>query len=111
MKIKSFVFLLLLGTILLSCSKEKFSSDEKKFIEIYKNILITRYTVSDSTLANKKINELLKKNDFSLRSFYDLFWEIKKKDNQKFLEMMDTIHKRALDEVLSYRKKSIIDEK
>lgn len=105
------MFLLLLGTISLSCSKEEFSSDEKKFMEVYKNILITRYTVSDSTLAKKKVNELLKKNGFTLRSFYDLFWEIKRKDNQKFLEMMDTIHKRALEEVLSHRKKAIMNEK
>lgn len=102
------MFLLLVGTISLSCSKEKFSKDEKKFMEIYKNILITRYTVSDSTLANKQINEILKKNGFTLRSFYNLFWEIKKKDNLKFLEMMDTIHKRALDEVFSQRKTAIM---
>ncbi|MGQ9818644.1 MAG: hypothetical protein ACUVQ1_01775 [Candidatus Kapaibacteriales bacterium] len=111
MKIKPLMLLLLLGTISLACSKEKFSNDEKKFMEIYKNILITRYTVEDSTIANKQINMLLQKNGFTLKSFYSLFWEIKKKDNQKFLEMMDTIHKRALDEVISHRKKQILNEK
>lgn len=105
---KTLIFWFISLAVLFACSKEKFSSDEKKFMEIYKQILITRYTVLDSTLANQQINELLKKNGYSIRKFYERFWEFKKKDNQKFLEMMDTIHKRAIEEVLANRKKEII---
>lgn len=111
MFISKLSLILLISLLMFACSKEKYSSDEKKFIEIYKQILITRYTVTDSTLAAKQINKLLKNNGLNIRSFYELFWEIKKKDNQKFVEMMDTIHKMALNEVMSQRKKEIMQNK
>lgn len=105
---KYWTFLLIVVSFVAwGCSKDKFSSDEREFMSIYKQILLARYTIEDSVRANKKVTQILKDNGHNLQSFLKLFWELRNKDQRKFSEMMDTIKKQALNEVLEAKKKEI----
>ncbi len=92
---------------ILGCSKDKFSNDEREFMSIYKQILLARYTIEDSVRANKKVTQILKDNGYNLQSFLKLFWELRNRDPKKFAEIMDTIKKQALNEVLEAKKKEL----
>ncbi|MCX7909178.1 MAG: hypothetical protein N2560_06655 [Ignavibacteria bacterium] len=92
---------------LFACQKEKYSSEEKKFMKLYKEILIARYTIEDSAKANEKVMEILKRNGFSFREFLDFSWELRSKDVKKFQEMLDSIKNEAAKEVLETKKKEI----
>lgn len=102
----AFIFIIV-SFIGVGCSKDKFSGDEREFMSIYKQILLARYTIEDSIRANKKVTQILKDNGYNLQSFLKLFWELKNKDPKKFAEIMDTIKKQALSEVLEAKKKEL----
>jgi hypothetical protein len=105
---KYWAFILFVISIgILGCSKDRFSGDEREFMSIYKQILLARYTIEDSVRANKKVTQILKDNGYNFQSFLKLFWELKNKDPKKFAEMMDTIKKQALNEVLEAKKKEL----
>ncbi|MFN3781004.1 MAG: hypothetical protein ACK4SO_02380 [Candidatus Kapaibacteriota bacterium] len=104
---KGLVIIFLFSLALLSCQKERYSSAEKKFMKTYKEILIARYTIEDSTEANKKVMEILKHNGFTFRKFLDFSWELRAKDIRKFNEMMDSIRNEAARDVIELRKKEI----
>ncbi|MGB9771595.1 MAG: hypothetical protein ACPLX7_06390 [Candidatus Kapaibacteriota bacterium] len=105
---KRIVFLFLSLLILfIACSKEKYSASERKFMKTYKEILIVRYTLSDSIKANQEVDRILKRNGFTLRDFLDYSWKIRMKDVKKFNEMMDSIKNQAALEVLESRKSEL----
>ncbi len=102
------LIIIIVGSIIYSgCSKDKFTSNEREFMSIYKEILLARYTIDDSVRANKKVTQILNEKGYTLRSFLKLFWELKNKDAHRFAEMMDTIKKQALNEVIEAKKKEL----
>jgi hypothetical protein len=87
------------------CSKEGFSSDERKFIKTYKEILIARYSIADSVKANQEVMNILKRNGYSFREFLDTFWELRNKDSKRFSAIIDSIRKSAVQDVIEAKKK------
>ncbi|MEJ5286041.1 MAG: hypothetical protein CH6_4211 [Candidatus Kapaibacterium sp.] len=104
---KPFFLLFVVCILLFSCSKEKYSSEEKKFMKTYKEILVARYTFTDSVKANQEVNKILKRNGFTLREFLNFSWNLRMKDTKKFQEMMDSIKNEASREVIDALKKEI----
>ncbi len=96
----SFVFLF-------QCSKDRFSSDERKFIKTYKEILLARYTIADSVKANQEVLKILKRNGFSFRQFLEKFWELKNKDSKRFAELIDSVRKAAVNDLIEAKKKEL----
>ncbi|MCX7880427.1 MAG: hypothetical protein N2517_07175 [Ignavibacteria bacterium] len=91
--------------VLPGCSEEKFTAEEKKFIATYKEILLARYTIADSTEADKEVKKILKKNGYTFREFLNKSIEIRSRDPKKFNEIIDSIRTTAINEIIEAKKK------
>ncbi len=107
MKKTTVALTLLIIFFFFSCSKDRFSREERKFIKTYKEILVTRYSIQDSVQANKEVGKILKNNGFSFRDFLELSWKLKSKDPKKFEEMLDSSRRQAIHEILELRRKEL----
>lgn len=90
------IFILLLSTI--SC-KKIFGPGEDDFIEAYKEILIAREQVLDSTLLHDEYIKIYDKFGYSEKSFNDQLLEYEK-STTKFLEILDSVQNRAARELI-----------
>lgn len=80
------------GMLLGSCSK--WTNDDEIFVNTYTEILITREQFPDTTIANKKVAELLKRNGFTEISFRQRFQELSQKP-ERLRQILDTARNRA----------------
>lgn len=85
-----------------SCSEEKRNSDE--FIEIYKDILITREINQDSIIAKQKIDSIFRAHNTSEPVFRNNMIELSK-DRKDFLRFIDSVRSLIKIEADSIRQK------
>lgn len=105
---KFFLVLILFSLVFcIQCSKDKFSSDEKKFIKTYKEIILARYTIEDSVKANQEVLKIIKQNGYSFRQFLETFWELRNKDSKRFSELIDSVKKSAVNDLIEAKKKEL----
>ena len=64
--------------------------DEEKFIETYKEILITRESTIDSVEANKIVSKIIKDHGYSEASFRKEFFELAS-EREVFLRVIDSL--------------------
>lgn len=70
-----------------ACSDEV---NKDKFLQIYRQILITRTKTIDSLEANKRVLEILKQNNYDEESFKREFYYLAKNENG-FLKIIDSM--------------------
>lgn len=70
--------------------RDKNKISEEKLIDIYKEILKTRESEVDVELANKKVNEILKKSGLSQQSFAEEVFALTK-NNKEFIVFLDSL--------------------
>jgi hypothetical protein len=107
------IFILSLSTFLFlsGCGQ---SAKREKLFNTYKEVLITRETITDSLKANKAVNKVLKKNGYTEIQFRNEIFELARSEKD-FLKTIDSLRnfvkfeqKRILD---SLNKKSKKNEK
>ncbi|MFP4370311.1 MAG: hypothetical protein ACLFR2_12095 [Candidatus Kapaibacterium sp.] len=79
----------------LSCSTEK---TERKFVEVYKDIIIAREMISDSTKANKVVDSILNSHGMNEAEFRQKYFELSS-DRKKFVKMIDSARALANKEI------------
>mgnify|MGYP000955115527 CR=1 FL=1 len=80
---------IILGLLLFSsCSDSKVK--QEKFLNAYKEILLARETITDSTEANKKVAQILKKYDYDEPTFRKDFFELVK-NSDNFRALLDSL--------------------
>jgi hypothetical protein len=94
MKKNIILFLLLVITLCTACNEAKV--DEKKFYDLYTEILIVRQQNSDTAIANPLVNELFAKNNYTKEQFKADFEELAK-DPNTFAHKIDSI-RQVVDE-------------
>ena len=99
--ILSVIFLLLF----IACDE---LNDEEiyKYSEIYYNILVIREKFPDTAVANPKVIELLAKNGYNQQSFQKASFELFEKDKTLFTKMIDSVRKKAEQEVKNLNEKN-----
>jgi len=80
-----------------SCSDSK--TKQKKFLNAYKEILIARETIADSTEANKKVAEILKKYDYDESKFRRDFFELAK-NSDDFRTLLDSLRNSIIKDTI-----------
>lgn len=93
----NFFVLLILAILLFSCSDNK--KKEEKFLKTYKEILITRETITDTAVANKKIAEILKKYGYDEPTFRHDFMELAR-NSDKFRITLDSLRQSIIKDTL-----------
>lgn len=101
MKILSILLILL---FLSACQNES-EKDIYKYSEIYYNILLIREKHPDTAIANPKVVDLLKKNGYNQKTFQDESFELFEKDKTLFTKMIDSVRKKAEQEVKNLNSK------
>ena len=87
------VYILSLMLLFLSCTERV---DEKKFFELYKEILIIRSQEEDTAIANPKVKELFKEYSYSEEQFKNDFSLLASKD-EKFASKVDSLRRFILE--------------
>ena len=82
------LFLLLFGP-LAACSSNE--SNESKFYDTYKEIIIIRNNNSDPKIANKLVKEKIKENGYTDKSFKDEFIRLSESQPNVFARKIDSI--------------------
>jgi Zn-finger nucleic acid-binding protein len=85
--------------ICLSSCSGWFGTDKDKFVDTYKDILIARETIPDSTNYEKEYQKILEKHGYNTKSFQEDYYKLSKKPDQ-LLALMDTARNRAKNEIL-----------
>ncbi|MCX8055349.1 MAG: hypothetical protein N3A67_06755, partial [Ignavibacteria bacterium] len=83
-----FFFIILSLLFFSSCSNNKEKQD--KFLNAYREILLVRETIADSTEANKKVAQILKKYDYDEPTFRKDFFELVK-NSDNFRALLDSL--------------------
>lgn len=87
MKIIYIIFISITLFLSTSCGNK---IDEKKFFELYKDILIIRNQDEDTATANPKVRELFEIYNYSEEQFKKDFYTLGKKD-EKFAKKVDSL--------------------
>lgn len=83
--------------LLSSCSDSKLK--QERFLNAYKEILIARETISDTTLANKKVAEILRKYDYDEPQFRRDFFEFAK-NSDNFRSLLDSLRNSIIKDTI-----------
>lgn len=75
--------------LIVSCT-ESSNNLEEKFISTYKEILMVRQTYPDTTIANPKVDSLLKANNYTEEEFRSEMFSLMK-DNKELLKVLDSL--------------------
>ncbi len=70
-----------------ACSEQ---SDTKHFSDTYGQILLLREQIADTSVANAKVDSILKANGYTKASFKETFQELSKSP-ESFRKMMDSV--------------------
>ncbi len=87
---------LLVFLLLPSCSGD---TEKKRFVETYKEILLTREKFTDTTIANRKVHEVLQKNGYTDREFRRTFFKFAE-NKLEFIGMIDSARAKAKREFI-----------
>lgn len=79
----------------ISCSD---NSEMQRFGKTYKEILIVRESISDTSVANKRVQKIISDNGYSELEFREVFFDLAK-DKQKFAKFIDSLRNDARKEV------------
>jgi hypothetical protein len=88
------LFLSLMFFGFISCNNSNI--DEKKFFDLYKDILVIRTQYEDTTIANPKIRELFDLYDYSEKQFKKDFYTLGTKD-EKFASKVDSLRRYVIE--------------
>ena len=82
------IFLIILVSLIFySCSS---NSDQERFYNTYRQILIARSEIEDSLVANKKVLEIIKQNGYTEKEFEKTFFELARKEKD-FVKVIDSL--------------------
>lgn len=85
---------------LLACTDD--SAKEKQFIKTYKEILVARESFPDSAIANRKVEEIIKKNGFTQNSFKDAFFDLSQ-DKIRFTKLIDSLRTSIIKDTVIFK--------
>lgn len=80
--------IILFSVLMSGCSDNKV--DEQRFFKVYEEVLQIRSQYEDTAVANPKVKELLKKNNYTNEQFKEEFLELSK-NSEVFLRKLDSI--------------------
>lgn len=95
------LLLIIFVVSLASCSK--WSSDKENFVNAYKDIILVRATVADSAKANRDVEKIYKKYNYTKESFKRAYF-IYAANQKEFLEMLDSARIRKEREIRDLQK-------
>ncbi len=85
---KKAISIIVIAIGLYSCNQD--SINEKNFMDTYQDILVVRNSITDTTLANKIIDSIMKAHNYSMESFQvDMLKLAKNKDD--FNKVIDSM--------------------
>lgn len=71
---------------------EQSSIDQDKYLKVYREILIARETIADSLEANKEVQDILEKYEYTLDRFAEEAMELQRNSGD-FLKIVDSLRK------------------
>lgn len=93
--------ILILFTILfVACSEKK--NDNQEFIDTYKEVLLIREAESDTSRANKMVQDALEKRGYTLDKFKDEFFKLADED-KSFIKVIDSLRNTINSDIRSIR--------
>lgn len=90
------IIIILALFLAVSCSKQE--EDYNKFMDTYKEILLVRESVADSSEANSKVREIIEQHGYKMEEFKDEFYNLAKKSPQ-FAFVVDSLRKTFKQEI------------
>jgi len=87
---KKIIFIILLISFL-ACGKEDQDVEFEKILSTYKEILVAREEHQDTSIANKKVLEILSKDGYTEPSFRAELNVIINKDKGKFIMLLESL--------------------
>lgn len=93
------IILIISILIVLSSCDEQDDPQIYQYSEIYYNILLIREKFADTAIANPKVNELLSKYGYNQKTFQTESFELFEKDKALFTKMIDSVRRKAEQEV------------
>ncbi|MPM68765.1 hypothetical protein SDC9_115699 [bioreactor metagenome] len=103
---KKILFLILF--LFVSCSDNKV--DEKRFYDMYKEILVVRKLNEDTAVANPLVKELYKKKNYSQEEFKKDYFELAN-DSKTFIRKVDSIRAVVYDTTKNIEKNTKEEDK
>ena len=88
--------MLLLALFLFSCTDTE--EEKVRFTSAYKEILLVRETVTDSSEANSEVMKVMAKYGYDSQTFQKAYFEYAKKP-EEFIIMLDSIRSSVQDEI------------
>jgi hypothetical protein len=86
------------------------SEDNERFIQAYTEILVVRSRYSDSTKANKEVEKVFEKHDYTEEEFREKYFTLAKNRDQ-FLSMIDSARSRAKEELIKIQAEELEKQK
>jgi hypothetical protein len=97
---------LILSIIFSFVACDYFKDDEENFFDAYKSILVAREKYkNDSLRAEKEIDKIYKKYDYTQQSFKETFFKIAHSDTRKFYDLLDSIRNQVRIDLMKKGKK------
>jgi hypothetical protein len=102
---KRVIVYLIVVLLLSSCDwfsetwEDLWSEDNERFIQAYTEILIARSRYKDTSKANKEVNKIFEKFDYTEEEFRDQYFLLAK-NRDHFLIIIDSARSRAKDELV-----------
>lgn len=90
------IILILALFLAVGCSNKE--EDFNKFMDTYKEILLVRESISDSSEANSKVREIIQQHGYKMEEFKDEFYNLAKKSPQ-FAFVVDSLRKTFKQEI------------
>jgi hypothetical protein len=94
------IILILTSIIFVACSEQK--EDHQEFIDTYKEVLIIREAESDTSKANKMVQDALEKRGYTLDKFKDEFFKLADED-KNFIKVIDSLRNTINSDIRSIR--------
>ena len=95
------ILIIAMLALVMSCGgREK---EKNRFINAYKELLTVRLMYPDTSVANAKVDKVLRKNGYDKHSFADAFKQYSS-NPQEFRNLIDTARERAKREYMILRK-------
>ena len=93
------LYLVLIFTLFFACSQEEGKITEGEFIEIYREVLVARESVSDRDEGTSKVNEVFEKHNITEPEFRKYYEGLMKENPRRLAIILDSIRNLTLKEI------------
>lgn len=83
--------LLIFSLVLVYACTEESNISEKKFIQVYQEVLLARESTADIEKGTSSVNEVFAKYNISEPEFREMYMKLSSEDPKRLAEMIDSI--------------------